>query len=224
MSSAENQQQQPIEGQQNEVQSVVNNVPAQSASLYVGELDPTVTEAMLFEIFNMIGPVASIRVCRDAVTRRSLGYAYVNYLNIQDGERALEQLNYSLIKNRACRIMWSQRDPALRKTGQGNIFIKNLDEAIDNKVNHYCLNFRYYFAYLSFLFQALHDTFAAFGNVLSCKVATDEHGNSRGYGFVHYESGESANAAIQHVNGMLLNDKKVYVGHHISKKVNKFLF
>ncbi|KAK7054806.1 Protein phosphatase PP2A regulatory subunit B [Paramarasmius palmivorus] len=171
---------------------------APSASLYVGELDPTVTEAMLFEIFNMIGPVASIRVCRDAVTRRSLGYAYVNYLNANDGERALEQLNYSLIKNRACRIMWSQRDPALRKTGQGNIFIKNLDEAIDNK--------------------ALHDTFAAFGNVLSCKVATDEKGNSKGYGFVHYETAEAANAAIEAVNGMLLNDKKVYVGHHISRK------
>ena len=66
--------------------------------------------------------------------------------------------------------------------------------------------------------KALHDTFAAFGNVLSCKVATDEHGRSKGYGFVHYETAEAAETAIKAVNGMLLNDKKVYVGHHISKK------
>ena len=67
--------------------------------------------------------------------------------------------------------------------------------------------------------QALHDTFAAFGNVLSCKVATDEQGRSRGYGYVHYETAEAADTAIKAVNGMLLNDKKVYVGHHISRKV-----
>ncbi|KAG2220438.1 hypothetical protein INT45_004180 [Circinella minor] len=175
-----------------------NAAPSPSASLYVGELDPTVTEAMLFEMFNMVGPVASIRVCRDAVTRRSLGYAYVNYHNVVDGERALESLNYTLVKGRPCRIMWSQRDPSLRKTGSGNVFIKNLDPSIDNK--------------------ALHDTFSAFGNILSCKIALDETGSSKGYGFVHYETEDAADSAIKHVNGMLLNDKKVYVGHHVPRK------
>ncbi|KAG7470090.1 hypothetical protein MATL_G00135610 [Megalops atlanticus] len=167
------------------------------ASLYIGDLHQDVTEAMLYDKFSPAGPILSIRVSRDMITQRSLGYAYVNFQQPADAERALDTMNFDVIKGRPVRIMWSQRDPSLRKSGVGNIFIKNLDKSIDNK--------------------ALYDTFSAFGNILSCKVVCDKNG-SKGYGFVHFETQEAAERAIEKMNGMLLNDRKVFVGRFKSRK------
>eukprot|EP01035_Chromulina_nebulosa_P017261 gene17261-22793_t len=165
--------------------------PFQSASLYVGELHPEVTESTLFDLFNRVGPVASIRVCRDTITKRSLGYAYVNFHNVQDAERAIDTMNFNEIRGRPCRIMWSQRDPSLRKSGVGNIYIKNLPPSADNK--------------------NLFDVFSVFGNILSCKVASDETGSSKGYGYIHYETAEAASEAISKMNGNTLDGYVVEV-------------
>ncbi|KAI3712264.1 hypothetical protein L1987_70815 [Smallanthus sonchifolius] len=167
-------------------------------SLYVGDLEFNVTDSQLYDLFNQLGQVVSVRVCRDLSTRRSLGYGYVNYMNPQDAARAIEVLNFTPLNGKSIRIMYSHRDPSVRKSGSGNIFIKNLDKAIDQK--------------------ALHDTFSTFGNILSCKIAADSIGQSKGYGFVQYDGEESAQQAIEKLNGMLLNDKQVYVGPFLRKQ------
>ncbi|XP_021771513.1 polyadenylate-binding protein 5-like [Chenopodium quinoa] len=166
-------------------------------SLYVGDLDATVNESQLYELFNQVAPIVSVRVCRDQ-NKRSLGYAYVNFSSPQDAASAMEVLNFTPVNGRPIRIMYSHRDPSLRKSGFANVFIKNLDSSIDNK--------------------ALHDTFAAFGAILSCKVAIDSSGQSRGYGFVQFDREEAAQKAINSLNGMLLNDKQVYVGSFVRRQ------
>ncbi|CAN4112177.1 unnamed protein product [Withania somnifera] len=167
-------------------------------SLYVGDLDVNVTDSQVYDLFNQLGQVVSVRVCRDLTTQRSLGYGYVNYGNPQDAARALEVLNFTPLNGKPIRIMYSNRDPTIRRSGTANIFIKNLDKAIDHK--------------------ALHDTFSAFGNILSCKVAVDSSGQSKGYGFVQYDGEDAAQKAIEKLNGMLLNDKQVYVGPFVRKQ------
>ncbi|XP_074286275.1 polyadenylate-binding protein 2-like [Silene latifolia] len=181
-----------------ETVTIGGGVEVVTTSLYVGDLEYNVTDAQLYDLFTQVGQVASVRVCRDSVTLRSLGYGYVNFVNRLDAENAIKHLNFTPLNRKPIRIMHSHRDPADRKSGAGNIFIKNLDKSIDNK--------------------GLQEAFHSFGKILSCKVATDLSGQSKGYGFVQYEDQESAQKAIDKLNGMLLNDKQVYVGPFVRRQ------
>lgn len=57
--------------------------------------------------------------------------------------------------------------------------------------------------------------FQKFGNILSCKIVTHEDGKSKGYGFVQFGSEESADAAIEKLNGIMAGEKQLYEHFHI---------
>ncbi|KAL7154579.1 hypothetical protein ABFS83_03G011000 [Erythranthe nasuta] len=169
-----------------------------NSSLYVGNLEATVDESRLYEMFNEVAEVISVRICRDQNRMSSLGYAYVNFTTPADAANARNRLNFADVDGKPLRIMFCQRDPSMRKSGYANLFIKNLCQTIDDK--------------------ALYETFTSFGTVLSCKVAVDKNEKSKGYGFVQFDTDESAQNAIKWLNGMLINDKKVFVGTFIRRQ------
>ncbi|XP_056591514.1 polyadenylate-binding protein 1-like 2 [Triplophysa dalaica] len=164
----------------------------QIASLFVGDLHPEVSEFILHQTFSPFGPIQSVRVCRDRVTRRSLRYGYVNFVNLANAESAMDNLMCQELLGRPMRIMFSQRDSTVRTTGVGNIFVKGQASSIHG--------------------ACLHESFSLFGKILSCKVVCDANG-SKGYGFVHFATFEAAEKAIKALDGMLLDDQLVSIGH-----------
>ena len=58
----------------------------------------------------------------------------------------------------------------------------------------------------------LRETFAQYGEVLSARIITDrDTGRSRGFGFVEMENEEEANAAIEALNGQMMDGRALTV-------------
>ncbi|XP_022715068.1 polyadenylate-binding protein 6-like isoform X2 [Durio zibethinus] len=171
--------------------------PLQRVSLYVGDLDPDVTEVDLFNKFSVVSPVASLRLCRCLRTGKSLRYGYINFFSHSHASKALACLNHTDLKGKPVRIMWSRRDPFLRKIGLANLFVKNLDPSISS--------------------ACLEGIFCRFGTILSCKVV-EENGKSKGFGFVQFDSEASAMTALTALHDTMLEGRKLYVSKFVKKR------
>ncbi|XP_052149767.1 polyadenylate-binding protein 7 [Oryza glaberrima] len=187
----------PVAVEEEAVPAAAGGLNATVPALYVGDLHESVREEHLLEVFGKIGTLTSVRVCRDNATSNSLRYGYVNYLSQADAAIALEKLNHSLILDKPIRVMWSNRDPDARRSGVGNVFVKNLNDLVDN--------------------VSLQELFCKFGDILSCKVAKNEDGTSRGYGFVQFALQESADASIQNLNNSHFCGRQLHVATFIKK-------
>ncbi|TEB34344.1 hypothetical protein FA13DRAFT_1789463 [Coprinellus micaceus] len=82
-----------------------------------------------------------------------------------------------------------------------NLFCKNLDPEIDS--------------------NSLFTHFRRFGQIVSARVMRNENGDSRGFGFVSYQTPEQANAALHGMNGVQLGSKQIVVRLHEPKQMRQ---
>ncbi|KAJ4894005.1 Polyadenylate-binding protein RBP47B [Raphanus sativus] len=86
-----------------EKRAVENNGP--ELSVFVGDLSPDVTDALLQELFAERYPsVKSAKVVIDSNTGRSKGYGFVRFGDEEERSRALNEMNGALCCNRQMRV------------------------------------------------------------------------------------------------------------------------
>ncbi|KAL4079523.1 hypothetical protein J3A83DRAFT_4210322 [Scleroderma citrinum] len=82
-----------------------------------------------------------------------------------------------------------------------NLFCKNLDPEIDS--------------------NQLFAHFRQFGQIVSARVMRNEGGDSRGFGFVSFQTPEQASAAMHAMNGAILGSKQIVVRLHEPKQLRQ---
>jgi cold-inducible RNA-binding protein len=73
---------------------------AVAAKLFVGNLSYQATEEDLRELFQQAGTVQSVRIITDQFTGRPRGFGFVEMATKEEAERAIEQLNGRLFRDR----------------------------------------------------------------------------------------------------------------------------
>ncbi|KAF3793980.1 Splicing factor 3B subunit 4 [Nymphaea thermarum] len=170
----------------------------QDATAYVGNLDAQVTEELLWELFVQAGPVVNVYVPKDRVTNLHQGYGFVEFRHEEDADYAIKILNMIKLYGKPIRVNKASQDKKSLDVG-ANLFVGNLDPDVDEKL--------------------LYDTFSAFGVIVTNpKIMRDpETGNSRGFGFISYDSFESSDAAIEAMNGQYLCNRQISVSYAYKK-------
>jgi splicing factor 3B subunit 4 len=172
----------------------------QEATLYIGNCEEQVTEELVWELFLQCGPVVSVQMPKDKVTGQHNGYGFVEFKSEEDADYAIKIMHMTKLYSKPIKVNKASQDKRTQEVG-ANIWVGNLSEDVDEKT--------------------LYDTFNSFGLILSTKIARDaETGESKGHGFVSYDSFEAADAAIKAMDGQYFSNRTVRV-HFAFKKDSK---
>eukprot|EP00531_Pseudo-nitzschia_arenysensis_P015525 CAMPEP_0116140250 /NCGR_PEP_ID=MMETSP0329-20121206/13740_1 /TAXON_ID=697910 /ORGANISM="Pseudo-nitzschia arenysensis, Strain B593" /LENGTH=351 /DNA_ID=CAMNT_0003635337 /DNA_START=186 /DNA_END=1241 /DNA_ORIENTATION=+ len=176
----------------------------QEATVYVGNLDGTCTQKVLLELFAQVGRVKSVYMPTDKITNTHNGYGFIEFMDTVDAEYAIQILNMMKFYNRPLKVskssLHNSKTELWSKDVGANLFIGNLDPLdVDEHL--------------------LYDTFGAFGTLIKQpKIMREEDtGESKGFGFVSYDSFEAADTALECMNGQYLGNRQIVVQYAFKK-------
>ncbi|KAF9739761.1 RNA recognition domain-containing protein [Paraphaeosphaeria minitans] len=172
-------------------------------ALYVGGLDPRVTEDVLRQIFETTGHVQSVKIIPDknvsvalpspAMSQKGFNYGFVEFDDPAAAERAMQTLNGRRVHNNEIRVNWAYQSNNTAKEDTSNhfhIFVGDLSNEVNDEV----------------LLQA----FSTFGPVSEARVMWDmKTGRSRGYGFVAFRDRADAERALSSMDGEWLGSRAI---------------
>lgn len=166
-------------------------------ALYVGGLDPRVTEDVLRQIFETTGHVQSVKIIPDKNSNnfnaKGFNYGFVEFDDPGAAERAMQTLNGRRVHNNEIRVNWAYQSNTTAKEDTSNhfhIFVGDLSNEVNDEV----------------LLQA----FSTFGMVSEARVMWDmKTGRSRGYGFVAFRERSDAERALSSMDGEWLGSRAI---------------
>ena len=157
------------------------------ANLIVNYIPQSLSQDEIRNMFSAIGPVKNCKLVRDHGTGISLGYAFLEYYNPEDAQRAILKLDKCRIQNKTLRVSYSR--PSSSDIKNANLYVAGLPPTVDEDK-------------LSILFNQ-------FGQIITHKVLYNSDGSSRGIGFVRFDKRSEAQAAIDAMNGKSLDGGSV---------------
>lgn len=168
------------------------------ATVYIGNIDERAAPDMVYEIMLQMGSIQNIHMPRDRVTQSHQGFGFVEFRTPTDAEYAANVMNGVKLYGKSLRVNKASADKQKTTDIGAELFVGNLDPSADEKI--------------------LYDTFSRFGPLLSLpKVARDDNGGSKGFGFISFGDFESSDAAIDNLNSQYILSNQVTVQYAFKK-------
>ncbi|RMZ86138.1 hypothetical protein DV737_g269, partial [Chaetothyriales sp. CBS 132003] len=168
------------------------------STVYIGNLDERVTDALVFELFLQSGRIANVHLPKDRVTQTHQGYGFVEFTSEEDADYSARVMNGVRLFGKPIRVNKASADKTKAVEVGAELFVGNLDPLVDERI--------------------LFETFGRFGTLVAQpKVARDEANLSKGYGFVSYADFGASDDAIANMNGQYLMNKEISVQYAYKK-------